>query len=180
MKIFAETERLLLREILPSDEKGMFDMDADPDVHTYLGKKPLKTIEEARQTIASIRNQYIQHGIGRWAVIEKETGCFVGWCGLKFITELTCSRLHYYDIGYRFLRKYWGRGFASESAKAVLAYGFQTLSLETIYAIADANNVSSIKVLEKLGLRFVEVFEHQGVPHHWFEIPKHAFAKPNE
>lgn len=174
MEIFVETERLLLREILPSDVDGMFEMDSDPEVHKYLGNKPVKTKDEASQVIESIRSQYVQHGIGRWAVIEKETDSFAGWCGLKLIAEETNNHIHYHDIGYRLLKRYWGKGFASESAKASIAYGFKKLQLKTIYGIADANNLSSGKVLRKVGLKYVETFEHNGVPHNWFEINKHG------
>ncbi|HET9135425.1 MAG TPA: GNAT family N-acetyltransferase [Candidatus Kapabacteria bacterium] len=79
MKIFAETERLILREILPIDDEGMFEMDSDAEVHTYL-EESVTTIEESRNIIELIRQQYIERGIGRWAMIEKATmkGIVVG------------------------------------------------------------------------------------------------------
>ncbi len=81
MKIFAETDRLILRELLPTDVAGMFEMDSDPEVHRYLGNKPYSAIEESQANIEFIRRQYIENGIGRWATIEKETNNFVGWAG---------------------------------------------------------------------------------------------------
>lgn len=89
MKIFAETERLILREILPSDIDGMFELDSDPEVHKYLGNKPVTTREQISDAINFIRQQYIDNGIGRWAIIDKKTNDFIGWTGLKFVTELT-------------------------------------------------------------------------------------------
>ena len=86
-KIFAETERLILREILDTDEDAFFEMDADPEVHRYLGNNPVKTKEEIKAAIKFIRQQYIDNGIGRWALIEKSTGEFVGWGGMKLIKE---------------------------------------------------------------------------------------------
>ena len=69
MKIFAETERLILREILLSDDEGMFELDADKDVHKYLGNAPIANIDQARKTIQMIRQQYMDNGIGRWVII---------------------------------------------------------------------------------------------------------------
>src|SRR5688572_121541 len=112
MKEFVETERLLLREMLPSDYQGIFELDSDPDVHTYLGKDPITDFQQAKNVIDFIQKQYLENGIGRWAVIEKQTKAFVGWSGLKLIKEKTNGHVDHYDLGYRFIRKYWGRGYA--------------------------------------------------------------------
>ena len=72
MKIFTETERFILREILPSDIDGMFELDADPDVHRYLGNQALSTKEQVVDVINFIRQQYVDNGIGRWAIIDKK------------------------------------------------------------------------------------------------------------
>lgn len=61
----------------------------------------MQTIDEAPKVIQFIRQQYADYGIGRWAVIEKDSGCFIGWSGLKFITEAENNRIHFYDVGYR-------------------------------------------------------------------------------
>lgn len=87
MKIFAETERLLLREFLATDAPGMFALDSDPIVHRYLGNKPAQTIGQSHETIAFIRKHYVENGIGRWAVVEKSTNQFIGWAGLKLVRE---------------------------------------------------------------------------------------------
>jgi RimJ/RimL family protein N-acetyltransferase len=170
MEIFAETERLLLREILPADLPGMYALDSDPEVHRYLGGRPVKDPEESRKTIDFIRQQYRANGIGRWAVIEKETGQFTGWSGLKLITEPINGRSNYYDLGYRFIRRYWGRGFAGESAKAARDYGFNTLHLAEICGMAEAGNLSSQNVLLKVGLRYVDTFDYEGNQMHWYRM----------
>ncbi len=172
MKIFAETERLILREILPSDDKGMFALDSDKDVHKYLGNKPIISIEQARQTIDLVRQQYIDNGIGRWAIIDKNTNNFIGWTGLKLVKELTNNHKNYYDLGYRLIKKYWGKGFATETAKASLDYGFSTLNLTEIFGTADINNLASRNVLEKAGLKYIETFNHNGTPTDWFKISR--------
>ena len=84
MKIVVETERLILREFLLTDAEAFFEMDSNPEVHRYLGNKPIRTIDEAITVIKNIRQQYIANGIGRWAAIEKLSGEFIGWSGLYF------------------------------------------------------------------------------------------------
>lgn len=170
MKILIETERLLLREFLPTDDEALFELDSDPEVHRYLGRKPVRSIEECQQTIASIREQYRTHGIGRWAVIDKQTQTFVGWSGLKFITELINNHVNYYDLGYRFIRAHWGKGFAFESARAALEYGFDSLQLEKIYGMTAVENSASQHVLKKAGLQYIEPFMWQKEPMYWYRI----------
>jgi len=170
MKIFAETERLILRELQPADAAGMFEMDSDPEVHLYLGNKPFNTIDESEANIEFIRRQYVENGIGRWAVIEKASQNFVGWAGLKLITEPINNRFNYHDLGYRFSKKYWGKGYATESAMAARDYAFNVLKLSEIIGIADVNNLGSIHVLEKTGLKRISLFDYQGIKHHWMEM----------
>ena len=170
MQIFAETERLILREILPTDDQDMFALDSDPEVHRYLGKKPISTIEESRAIIAFIRQQYVDNGIGRWAAVEKQTNQFIGWTGLKLITESINNHINFHDLGYRFIRRYWGKGYATEAAATSREYAFTQLQLPAIYGMTDVNNIASRHVLEKTGLRFVEVFDLLGEPRNWFEM----------
>ncbi len=169
MKIFVETNRLLLRELLPQDVTGMFELDSDPEVHRYLGDSPVLDKEQIVEVISFIRQQYIDNGIGRWAVVEKATNNFIGWAGLKYVTETINGHTNYYDIGYRIIRKYWGQGFATEAAVASLNYAFETLKADAVYALTDCNNIASGRVLEKAGLKFVEKFELGGVIHHWYK-----------
>jgi ribosomal-protein-alanine N-acetyltransferase len=99
MNIHVETERFLLRDIEEFDVQGIYDLDSDPEVHEFLGKKPIKTMEEAEKVNAYIRGQYSSNGIGRWAIEDKSTGDFIGWSGLKYEEEV--RDYEYYDIGYR-------------------------------------------------------------------------------
>jgi RimJ/RimL family protein N-acetyltransferase len=173
MKIFAETERLILRELLPTDIEGMFELDSNPIVHKYLGNKPVKTKEEAEKAIQFIREQYKERGVGRWAVIEKSSGDFMGWSGLKLNTgekESLNGKQDFYDIGYRFIPRYWGKGYATESAKAALDYGFKVKQYETITGIALLDNISSNKVLQKIGLNHIEDFIYEETKASWYEL----------
>jgi len=172
MKIFAETARLILRELTPADAEGMFEMDSDAEVHLFLGNKPVQSIEQSKADIEFIRKQYTENGIGRWAVIEKATGNFIGWAGLKLMTETHNNHSNYYDLGYRFSKQYWGKGYATESAIAARDYGFKVLKLDEIIGIADIGNLASIHVLEKAGLKRISIFDYRGIKHHWLKIVK--------
>jgi len=171
MKIHIQTERLIVRDIEKYDAEGIFALDSDPDVHEFLGKKPIKTINEAKQVISFIRNQYLENGIGRWAIIDKKTEDFIGWTGLKYEQGLR-KDFNYYDLGYRLRKKYWGKGIATETAIESLKCGFEKFNLKEIGAAADVNHIASNKILNKIGLKFIEKFDYNGVTHNWYTISK--------
>ncbi|MGA9212045.1 GNAT family N-acetyltransferase [Kaistella sp.] len=177
-KIFIETTRLILREIIFEDVERIFLLDSNQDVMKYIGVKPVTKLEESEETINKIRKQYQENGIARWAVIEKESNLLIGWSGLKLSTEPLNGFRNVYELGYRFLPEFWGKGYATESGRAVLEYGFNKMNLDKIYACADIQNVDSNKILkDKLG------FEEQGTfidnldnaTCHWYELVKEKF-----
>ena len=121
---------------------------------------PFKSVEDARLFVENY-NHYDKYGFGRWAVIKKKDDKFIGWCGLKYT-----SNLDEYDIGFRFFKKEWNKGFATESAKACLDYGFNKYKMNKIVGRAMRKNIGSINVLEKIGLTFDKPFifdEHEGL-----------------
>ncbi|HTA60963.1 MAG TPA: GNAT family N-acetyltransferase [Bacteroidia bacterium] len=172
MKIFTETSRLILRELVATDDKGMFELDSDAEVLKHLYTQPLTKIEQSQNVIAFIRKQYEENGIGRWAVIEKQSGDFIGWAGLKLVKQTINNHTNYYDVGYRLIPRYWGKGYATEVSKASVDYGFTILKLDLICATASMHNLASRKVLEKTGLTFKEEFLYDGQPEAWYEIRK--------
>lgn len=175
MQIIAETERLIIRELLPEDATSMFKMDSDPEVHRYLGNDPVKDIEQIRNVISFIRQQYVDNGIGRWAVIEKNSGEFIGWTGLKLMRETVNNHTNYYDFGYRFVKSSWGKGYATETAIPCLKYGFEVLQADAIYAMAEESNTASRRVLQKAGLQFIEMFDYEDTQHAWYKITRDEF-----
>jgi ribosomal-protein-alanine N-acetyltransferase len=180
MNIFAETEHLILRELVPSDIDGMFELDSNYEVHKYLGNKPIKSKTESEKYIQSVREQYRDLGIGRWAVIEKSSGDFMGWSGLKFNTgekEALNGKQDFYDIGYRFIPRYWGKGYATESALMALDYGFKIKEYKIITGIALIDNIGSNKVLEKIGLNHIEDFKYEDTEACWYELNIEDYAK---
>jgi RimJ/RimL family protein N-acetyltransferase len=170
MNIIIETDRLILRELLVSDAEAFFAMDNNPNVHRYLWNKPTQEIEETIETIAFVRKQYVNNGIGRFAIISKETNEFMGWAGLKFNTEKVNNKTNFYDIGYRLDEKFWGKGFASEASFAWLKYAFETLKIKTLLAGAHADNVASNKILQKIGMQMTEQYLEDGVSWNWYQL----------
>lgn len=177
MEIFIETNRLILREIEFKDESDMFEMDSDPAVHRYIENKPVESIEEIRNIISILKNQYIENGIARWAVIDKSTNEFLGWSGLKYFKNELNNHSNFYELGYRFKQKHWGKGYATESSIAILNYGFKKFNIDNIYAITDPQNENSIHVLSKLGFTFVEVFDYDGDATNWFELSRQNWER---
>ncbi|MEP7197448.1 MAG: GNAT family N-acetyltransferase [Saprospiraceae bacterium] len=177
MKIFIETERLILRELSSNDDKALFELDSNPIVHKYIGKEPVSDIEFIREVIAMIQKQYLENGIGRWAVIDRKSDKFIGWSGLKLVKELTNKHINYYDLGYRFIPEYWGKGIATEAAIAIVNYGFEKMNLTEIFGMCESENKASRKVLEKSGLKLIETFNNEGIFNDWLKIQKEDWRK---
>jgi ribosomal-protein-alanine N-acetyltransferase len=171
-KVFAKTSRFILREIILSDVDGLFELDSDAEVHKYLGNEPVRNKEQIEEVILFIRNQYIVNGIGRWAIVEKNTNNFVGWTGLKLVTELVNKHQNFYDLGYRIIKKYWGQGIATETARAVLDYGFKNLNVDKIYSIVHSENEGSKNVLHKLGFVYQESFDFDNEETYWLKLDR--------
>jgi len=147
-----------MRRLVPDDAQAMFDLDADPEVIRYLPAPAHRSVEEVRQSLVAYQDIYRGDGFARWAVIEETTREWLGWCGLRRQADGEV------DVGYRFRRATWGRGLATESARACLAYGFERLALPRIIAVAHAEHAKSIRVLEKIGLRFEKHTTLEGAP----------------
>jgi ribosomal-protein-alanine N-acetyltransferase len=172
MKIHIETDRLIMRDLTEKDTQGIFELDSEPDVHTYLGNNPIKTLDEAEKIIDFIKKQYTENGIGRWAVVEKRTGNFIGWSGFKLITDTINNKTQYYDLGYRFIKKSWGKGYATETAIASLDFGFNQLNQKEICAIADVENLASNRVLQKIGMTKINEFDYENILHNFYIMNK--------
>lgn len=151
-----ETKRLILRELTTEDAEKFYELNSDPEVIRYTGDVPFRTIDQARNFLTDYKD-YRKNGFGRWAVIEKTTQEFIGWCGLKL------NEQDLVDIGFRFFRNYWGFGYATESASACLNYGFDTLKLTIIIGRSARANKASIRILEKLNMSFWKAGSCEGI-----------------
>lgn len=169
-----------MREMRMDDLEGMFELDSNPLVHQYLGKKPITKKSQAEAYIHSIQQQYKDHGIGRFAAIEKKSGDFIGWSGIKFNTgdkETIGEYRDFYDIGYRFIPRYWGKGYATESSIKTLDFGFRELNIETMCGAAEVANIASNKVLQKIGLNFIKEFylDEEFGQINWYELKRNEY-----
>ena len=137
MKEVIQTKRLYLRELTVADAESFFLLNNDEDVIKYTGDNAFESIKDAKIFLENY-NPYQEYGFGRWAVIDKSNNEFLGWCGLKYSLEVDEV-----DIGFRFFKKHWNKGFATESAKACIYYGFEKLNLKTIIGSKYCINKSS-------------------------------------
>lgn len=134
----------------------MLELNSDPEVLKFTGDKAFSSLDEARIFLENY-DQYSLYGFGRWAVIQKSTGNFIGWCGLKY-SAMTDE----VDIGFRFFKAAWNQGFATEAAQKCIELGFDSFGIKRIVGRAMADNIASVKVLEKLGLTFLKEFDFDG------------------
>jgi ribosomal-protein-alanine N-acetyltransferase len=155
MEIF-RTDRLALRELKASDADAIYQLNHDPGVIRYTSDGPFPTIDEARQFLLNY-DAYRSYGYGRWAVIRIADNTFLGWCGLRFSPETGKT-----DIGFRFQKAFWGLGYATESARGCLEYGFTKLGLPEIVGRAMKVNIASIRVLQKVGMHYDRDFDFDG------------------
>ncbi|MDQ2823383.1 MAG: GNAT family N-acetyltransferase [Pseudomonadota bacterium] len=145
-----ETPQLLLRPLTIDDAEAYWPLLRLPEVLRYTGEAPKTLIEEVREILTTRPlHDYVAHGYGRMACIEKSSGRLVGFSGLKYLDELKET-----DVGYRFLPDCWGKGYATESGAALMAQGRAQFGLERIIGLAEPANGASCRVLEKLGLFF--------------------------
>ncbi len=167
-----ETARLILRELNIGDTAASYALNADPLVIKYTGDEAFESLEDAHDFLANY-DPYSKTNMGRWAVIVKETGENIGFCGLKYHEETDEI-----DLGYRLLRKEWGKGYATEASEVCLQYGFEVLGLPRIYAQAALENTASIHVMKKLGMTFVKnEGDCAGYPSAFYEMRREDFKK---
>jgi [ribosomal protein S5]-alanine N-acetyltransferase len=160
MKKILETSRCYLRELNVSDAEDFFNLNLDPDVLKYTGDVPFNHINDTKSFLQKY-DQYELYGYGRWAVINKKDDTFLGWCGLKYSPDIDEV-----DIGFRFFKKFWNKGYATEVAKACLDYGFNQFNFNKIVGRAMEDNIASVKVLENIGMKYVRKFnflQNEGV-----------------
>ena len=149
MKIL-ETERLVLRQFTFEDAVFILRLLNEPSFIQNIGDRGVRTLEDARSYILRVPiASYEKNRFGLYLVILKESGKSIGMCGL-----IKRDQLEDVDIGYAFLPEFWSKGYAVESALSVKEYARDVIGLKRLIAITDPENQASIRVLEKIGLRF--------------------------
>ena len=144
-----ETRRLRLRQWRDEDLNDYARICADPEVMRYMGGP--RTRERCREQLGWFARHWEEHGFGHWAVEDKISGAFIGRIGLLYHEDWPVGE-HKTEIGWLLDRAYWGRGLATEGARANLVYGFERRKLERIISITLPENTASRRVMEKCGL----------------------------
>jgi [ribosomal protein S5]-alanine N-acetyltransferase len=153
-----ETERLILRQMRAEDAEFIFELVNEAAFIRNIGDKGVRTLDDARNYILTGPvASYAKFGFGLYLVALRETGEAIGICGL-----LKRDSLEDVDIGFAFLERFRRKGFAYEAAAAVMGYGRNALGLKRIVTITSADNEGSMRVLEKIGLRFEKIIRMPG------------------
>jgi len=149
--VIFQTPRLIIRDLTLEDLPSFHEMQGNPKVMQYTGS-PHQTFEESKKDLTEVIDYYQQpnNTFWVWAIDKKENDTFVGTCAI-IIGEDGKG-----EIGYRFLEKYWGNGFATEILQPLIDYGFSKLKIPTIFATVDKLNIASVKMLEKSELVFIK------------------------
>lgn len=157
-----QTDRLRLRQWLPSDREPFARMNADKDVMRYFEKT--RTRQESDDTIERLESHISQYGFGFWAAELRSSGVFVGFVGMQHVpADMPFAPA--VEIGWRLDKAYWGQGLAPEAARACLAYAFSRLQLEEVVSFTATSNMPSWRVMEKIGMKHDKMrdFDHPAV-----------------
>lgn len=155
-----ETDRLILRPMKNEDAILLFELNSDPEVVKFTGDNACLNLADAEKIITELScPQFQKYKMGRFSTFLKD-GTFLGWCGLKYFPEKDEV-----DLGYRLHRCFWGQGLATEASRASLKYGFEVLGLKRIVARSMPENISSLKVIQKLGMTFRGLVNDPCEPH---------------
>lgn len=163
-----ETERLALREMIAADTEHLLGIFQDPVAMRYY--PALKDRRETEEWIATNLRRYVEDGVGLWIVELKDSGRFIGQCGLT-MQEVEGRRDP--EVGYLFLREFWGQGFATEAAAAAIDYGFRRQGHERIICLAGVDNLPSRRVAERLGMGLEREISRKGL-----QMCVYALARP--
>ena len=145
-----ETARLRLRTFTHGDSFELSSITRDPEVMRFIGEGRPISPEETAANLGSIINAFRRRGFGRWAVVHKELGRLIGYCG--FSANNVAADV---ELAYLLARPFWGLGLATEAARACLRYAFEELRLPSVSAITRPGNQRSRRVMEHLGMKFL-------------------------
>ena len=153
-----ETLRMWLRPLAKADLDILAEIYSAPEVMRYrLISQPVSR-KQTQEMLASYLAHWEQYGFGRWATIYKANQWLIGHCGLEYLASL-----NEVEVNYLLAREYWGQGLATESAIALLRYGFESLQVERLVALAKPENLASRRVMEKIGMQYEKTIQLYGV-----------------
>ncbi|MCJ8008954.1 GNAT family N-acetyltransferase [Lederbergia wuyishanensis] len=156
-KAVITTERLILRKMSKDDVGNLMEIFSDPEAMRYYPST--KNEKQTMEWIDWTLNNYTNYGVGLWIVEDKSTGDFLGQCGIVLQEVDGAIEM---EIGYLFVRRVWGNGYATEAAMACKKYGFEQLKLRRIVSLPDVNNIPSTKVAERIGMKAIKTINKWG------------------
>jgi [ribosomal protein S5]-alanine N-acetyltransferase len=157
--VVLETERLSLREVEDGDAPFILDLLNSPGFLENIGDRGVRSLDEAKAFIEDrMRASYRDHGFGMWIAVQKRDGAPVGMAGLVKRDGLDVP-----DVGYAFIQRAWGQGYAQEAAAAVLAHARGPLGIPRLAAITTPENFASMAVLRKIGFTFQGMIRLPGI-----------------
>lgn len=159
------TERLILRRFNQSDFENYYDILKQEEVTKWLGAGKRKSKEDVKNMMTTFQNHWDKNNYGVWAVIKKEDNRLIGHCGLKPLEDI-----QEIELLYAFDPKFWGNGYATESARTIIKVAQDELKLKRLVAIVYPNNNKSCNVIEKLGFQYKGEQEHFGVKLFYYEL----------
>ena len=172
MAVILETERLVLRHLVMDDLDELFVLYQDPEIRKYFPEGVLN-YQDTREELEWHMHGHPRHPeLGLWATIHKETGKFIGRCGLL---PWEIEDQYEVEIAYLLDKAFWHQGLATEAAKGILEYGFNILNLSRLICMIDPENSASQKVAERIGMTFekrVEGYEGDNLPFYIYSIHK--------
>ncbi|OJJ17527.1 hypothetical protein BKI52_27070 [marine bacterium AO1-C] len=173
MKKILETDRCYLREFVEADVELMHQLNTDPEVMKYLtGGKPLPYEDSKKAVLHYIDKYYAANpGLGMWATMLKEGDQFIGWTCLKHM-----DKSEHIELGYRYMKEFWGQGYATEVSSALIKYGFEQVNLEAIVGIAVTENTKSTHILQKVGLQYQKKAYYYQTDVDFFQLTKQAYT----
>jgi RimJ/RimL family protein N-acetyltransferase len=157
VRVFLETERLVLRQFTADDLESLVELDSDPAVMRFITGGRATPRAELRDDILPEWLRYYERfeGYGFWAAIEKAAGAFVGWFHFR---PAEGRPLDEPELGYRLRRSAWSKGYATEGSRALIRKGFTALGARRVVAETMTVNTASRRVMEKAGMRLVRTF----------------------
>jgi ribosomal-protein-alanine N-acetyltransferase len=157
-----------MRPFTPADLDDLCRLYADLEVMHYIG---VRNRDETKVALAAMVDHWGEHGFGVWALTERETGRFVGRCGLRRVAEVPDV-----ELAYTLHKEFWGKGLAAEASRAAFRFGFETVGVDRIIAFAVPDNRASTRVMEKLGMRYEKRAPWRGLEHVWYAISRAEYA----
>lgn len=167
-----ETERLFIRQFTFDDLARLIEMRSDKDVIRYIGGRRLQNAEAIEKRLGFYIDCYAKYGYGMCAVIWKETGKMIGWSGLQPLEETGET-----EVGYGFIKDFWGKGVGYECARAWLDFAFNQTDATRIVAVAAPENKGSWRIMEKCGMSYEKTDDHYGMKCVFYGISREEYLK---